>query len=157
MVLVRVAPAVEDSADVDDDVEAVGVQVDGVARVRGADPLRVQLAESVADDLDIKHQLELMALLAGTAQTVLVALHDLSLAARYCDRLLLMHQGSLVASGTPEDVLTPARLAEVFEVDAEVGRDPHGNVSVTYRGTAQPTVPGPPRVTADQPPQRTAP
>ncbi|MER7775918.1 ABC transporter ATP-binding protein [Streptomyces sp. NPDC096191] len=109
------------------------------------------LLDEPTNHLDVRHQLELMELLVETEQTVLVALHDLALAARYCDRLLLMHRGSLVASGTPEDVLTPARLAEVFEVDAEVGRDSFGNLTVTYRGTSSHGAPGGPRVTVDQP------
>ena len=67
---------------------------------------------------------------------MLVALHHLSLAARYYDRLLLMHQGRLVAAGAPEAVLTPARLADVFEVDAAFGFDGLGNLAVSYRGTA---------------------
>ncbi|WP_371238102.1 hypothetical protein [Streptomyces pimonensis] len=77
-----------------------------------------------------------MELLASTDQTVLVALHDLSLAARCCDRLLLMHQGHLVAEGPPTAVLTPARLADVFEVQAEAGLDGLDDPSVSYRGTA---------------------
>ncbi|MEG3626811.1 ABC transporter ATP-binding protein [Streptomyces poriticola] len=108
-----------------------------IARALAQRPWCILLDEPT-NHLDIKHQLELMELLAGTEQTVLVALHDLSLAARYCDRLLLMHQGRLVAAGPPADVLTPARLAEVFGVDAEVGRDGLGNLAVSYRGTAAP-------------------
>lgn len=60
----------------------------------------------------------------------------LSLAARYCDRLLVMRQGQLIAAGPPADVLTPARLADVFEGDAETGFDGLGNLAVSYRGTA---------------------
>ncbi|MFD7834675.1 ABC transporter ATP-binding protein [Streptomyces sp. NPDC059761] len=92
------------------------------------------LLDEPTNHLDVKHQLDLMELLAGSEQTVLVALHDLSLAARYCDRLLLLHHGRLIASGTPAAVLTAERLAEVFEVDAELTTDPLGHPSVTYRG-----------------------
>ncbi|MFD5653391.1 ABC transporter ATP-binding protein [Streptomyces sp. NPDC127039] len=120
-----------------------------IARALAQRPWCVLLDEPT-NHLDVRHQLELMELLVGTAQTVLVALHDLSLAARYCDRLLLMHRGGLVASGPPQVVLTPARLAEVFGVEARVGRDSAGNLTVTYRGTSPQAVAGEPRVAADQ-------
>ncbi|MEV6396988.1 ABC transporter ATP-binding protein [Streptomyces sp. NPDC051907] len=107
-----------------------------IARALAQQP-RAVLLDEPTNHLDVKHQLELMELLAATEQTVLVALHDLSLAARSCDRLLLLHGGRLIAAGTPEDVLTPDRLAEVFEVDAEIGFDRLGNLAVAYRGVAR--------------------
>ncbi|MFD9906829.1 ABC transporter ATP-binding protein [Streptomyces sp. NPDC059063] len=106
-----------------------------IARALAQQPYAILLDEPT-NHLDVKHQLELLGLLAATDQTVLVALHDLSLAARYCDRLLLLHGGRLVASGPPADVLTPALLAEVFEVDAETGPDALGHLSVSYRGVS---------------------
>ncbi|MEU3191556.1 ABC transporter ATP-binding protein [Streptomyces sp. NPDC006992] len=104
-----------------------------IARALAQRPWCVLLDEPT-NHLDIKHQLELMELLTRTEQTVLVALHDLALAARYCDRLLLMQQGRLVAAGRPADVLTPARLAAVFEVDAGIEHDSLGNLALSYRG-----------------------
>jgi iron complex transport system ATP-binding protein len=94
------------------------------------------LLDEPTNHLDVRHQLELMELLAATEQTVLVALHDLTLAARFCDRLLLLHDGALVAAGTPERVLTPDRLREAFGVVAEVGHDSLGNPAVAYRGVS---------------------
>ncbi|GAA2106855.1 ABC transporter ATP-binding protein [Streptomyces synnematoformans] len=108
-----------------------------IARALAQQPYALLLDEPT-NHLDVKHQLELMELLTATDQTVLVALHDLSLAARYCDRLLLMHHGRLVATGPPTDVLTPDRLADVFEVDAEISHDSLGNLTVAYRGPAPP-------------------
>ncbi|MFB7860995.1 ABC transporter ATP-binding protein [Streptomyces sp. NPDC056069] len=92
------------------------------------------LLDEPCNHLDVKHQLELMELLSGTGQTVLVALHDLSLAARYCDRLLLLHHGRLVAAGPPAAVLTAGRLAAVFGVDAELSTDSLGHAQIAYRG-----------------------
>ncbi|MFD9862979.1 ABC transporter ATP-binding protein [Streptomyces alboflavus] len=112
-----------------------------IARALAQQPYAILLDEPT-NHLDVKHQLELLGLLAATDQTVLVALHDLSLAARYCDRLLLLHGGRLVAEGPPRDVLTPRLLAEVFEVDAVTGPDPLGHLAVAYRGVAAPPVPG---------------
>ncbi|MER5966642.1 ABC transporter ATP-binding protein [Streptomyces sp. NPDC002057] len=104
-----------------------------IARALAQQPYALLLDEPT-NHLDVKHQLELMELLTGTDRTVLVALHDLSLAARYCDRLLLLHHGRLIASGPPAAVLTAQRLAEVFEVDAELTTDALGHPTVTYRG-----------------------
>ncbi|MFJ9646142.1 ABC transporter ATP-binding protein [Streptomyces sp. NPDC101206] len=104
-----------------------------IARALAQQPYALLLDEPT-NHLDVKHQLELMELLTSTAQTVLVALHDLSLAARHCDRLLLLHHGRLIASGPPAAVLTTERLAEVFGVDAELTADALGRPHVAYRG-----------------------
>lgn len=114
-----------------------------IARALAQQPYGLLLDEPT-NHLDVKHQLELMELLTGTGRTVLVALHDLSLAARYCDRLLLLHHGRLIACGTPADVLTPARLAEVFEVDAALTIDALGQPQVAYRGPLGASAPASP-------------
>ncbi|MFG2339624.1 ABC transporter ATP-binding protein [Streptomyces yangpuensis] len=119
-----------------------------IARAFAQQPYGLLLDEPT-NHLDVKHQLELMELLSGADQTVLVALHDLGLAARHCDRLLLLHGGRLVASGAPADVLTQENLARFFEVDAELSADALGRPAVTYRG--------PLRGTAPRAPSRSAP
>jgi iron complex transport system ATP-binding protein len=91
------------------------------------------LLDEPTNHLDVRHQLDLMELAARTPQTVVVALHDLALAARYCDRLVLMHRGTVVADGPAEDVLTASLLRDVFDVDAEIGRDSLGHLAVGYR------------------------
>jgi iron complex transport system ATP-binding protein len=91
------------------------------------------LLDEPTNHLDVRHQLDLMELAGRTPQTVVVALHDLALAARYCDRLVLMHRGTVVADGPAEEVLTAPLLREVFEVDAEIGRDSLGHLAVGYR------------------------
>jgi len=81
----------------------------------------VLLADEPAAGLDPAHQLALFAhfaRLAGAGRTVVVALHDLSLAARFCHRIVLMHGGRVVATGTPQDVLTAQHLAAVYRIDA---------------------------------------
>ncbi|QWF77880.1 ABC transporter ATP-binding protein [Amycolatopsis sp. CA-230715] len=103
-----------------------------IARALAQEPSAILLDEPT-NHLDIRHQLELMRLLAAAEQTAVVVLHDLSLAARFCDRLALMHHGRLVASGPPCEVLTPARIQEVFGVEAEVGPDRGGDVRIHYR------------------------
>ena len=78
--------------------------------------------------LDLTHQLEVLRLVRrinrDRGTTVLMVLHDLSLAARYSDRLIALHDGAIAADGTPREVLTPALLAEAFALAAEVIDDP---------------------------------
>lgn len=79
------------------------------------------VADEPAAGLDPAHQIDLMATLAGLARGgsgVLASLHDLGLAARWCDRLVLLAGGRVVAEGPPAAVLTPERLAEVYAVRA---------------------------------------
>ncbi|MFF8449112.1 ABC transporter ATP-binding protein [Streptomyces leeuwenhoekii] len=84
----------------------------------------VLVLDEPTNHLDVRHQTELLALLRGRRRTTLVSLHDLNAAAAVCDRLHVMHAGSVVASGPPREVLTPALLAEVFGVRAAVVEHP---------------------------------
>jgi iron complex transport system ATP-binding protein len=89
-----------------------------LARAIAARPDWLLLDEPVAN-LDPYHRLHIMGLLRSQAQQgtgVLVALHDLDLAQRHCDRLLMLHDGALVADGRPAEVLTPENLARVFRI-----------------------------------------
>jgi iron complex transport system ATP-binding protein len=91
-----------------------------LARALAQQP-RALLADEPAAGLDPSHQLALFAHLAEIAaagRTVVVALHDLSLAARYCHNVVLMHEGRTFASGAPADVLTREHLAAVYGIDA---------------------------------------
>lgn len=105
-----------------------------VTRLSGGELRRVQLARLlvgeapllVADEptaaLDIRHQLQLMHCFrrqADAGRTVVLALHDLPLAARFCDRILLLQGGRLVAQGAPQDVFTPALIGDVYGVSCE--------------------------------------
>ncbi|MGP3776582.1 ABC transporter ATP-binding protein [Streptomyces sp. SDT5-1] len=90
-----------------------------VARALVQEP-RVLVLDEPTNHLDIRHQVDLLSLLRGAGLTVLVVLHDLNLAAAACDRLGVLRQGRLVASGTPKDVLTPELVQDVFGVGASV-------------------------------------
>lgn len=65
---------------------------------------------------------------------VFAAMHDLNLAAAYCDRLYVMRGGRMFAAGTPQEVLTPEMLAEVFRVRAELQTLPSGRLNIIYHG-----------------------
>jgi len=93
------------------------------ARVLLARALAVEAPVLIADEplasLDPEHQLLVLELLRDRARAgglVLVVLHDLALAARFCDRVLVMEAGRLVADGAPADVLTPALLGQVYGI-----------------------------------------
>ena len=110
----------------------------------GGEQQRVILARALAQDtpclildeptnhLDIKFQLQLMDIVKGLDRTVIAAIHDLNIAAMYCDRLYAVREGGVVASGRPEEVLTPELIRAVYEVEAQVLRDERGGLRIFY-------------------------
>jgi iron complex transport system ATP-binding protein len=97
-----------------------------IARALAQQP-RLLLLDEPTSHLDVHAQLATLSLLQQRAKagaTVLLALHDLNLAAGFCDRLILLHNGRPVAAGTPEAVLTPALLRSVYGVEVTVLRHP---------------------------------
>ncbi len=74
--------------------------------------------------LDIRYQLETMELVKGLGLTTLAALHDLNIAATYCDFIHVIDKGQIVASGRTDEVLLPRLIEDVFGVGARVGTDP---------------------------------
>ncbi|MEN3748190.1 ABC transporter ATP-binding protein [Sphingomonas sp. HF-S3] len=100
------------------------------ARVLLARSLAVEAPGLIADEplasLDPGHQIDVMDLLRAEARggaLVIAVLHDLTMAARYCDRLLLVDRGTVVADGAPADVLAPANLRAVYGIDARIDLD----------------------------------
>lgn len=79
--------------------------------------------------LDFKHRFEIMRCLKELAQAgnaVFVVLHDLNLSLRFADRVLIMQKGKIALAGTPQAVLTPENLAQIFEIHAEILHDSRG-------------------------------
>ena len=77
--------------------------------------------------LDMAHQVELMnhlQLLNKSGKSILVVLHDLNQACRYADMLVVLKQGRVVATGTPEQVMSESMLQDVFELNAKIFSDP---------------------------------
>jgi len=99
-----------------------------LARVLAGEP-QLLLADEPIASLDIHYQLAVMEVLKNYSREkkgVIVAIHDLSLAARFCDRLCLLNNGELIALGTPKEVLTEERLSTAYgiPVDIDLDRDP---------------------------------
>jgi iron complex transport system ATP-binding protein len=127
-------PGAADRAAIDDALHRLGL--DGfrqriATQLSGGEQGRVLIARALAQQtpllladepiagLDPAQQIATMQVFACLAQegrAVVVSLHDLGLAARHCTRLILMHHGRLVADGTPDQVLTPDLMAQVFGI-----------------------------------------
>ena len=122
-----------------------------VDELSGGEWRRVMIAQALAQEpeillldeptlhLDINHQFDLMDLCRGIASErgmlVAVVTHDLQLAARYCDRIIVMKDGRIESMGSPEDVVTPDMIRRVFGMRARVEHDDEiGGLSVTLIG-----------------------
>jgi iron complex transport system ATP-binding protein len=102
-----------------------------IARALAQEPSELLLDEPT-NHLDIAHQLALLDLLTTVPATVVTALHDLNLAARYCDHLLLLDSGRLVAAGPPDQVLTEKWIERVYRVQVEITPSPAGRPHLHY-------------------------
>ena len=116
-----------------------------MACLSGGQAQKVMLARALAQEtpyllldeptssLDVRHQLDILETIAALACEkglgVLMIVHDLNLAARYCDHMLMLHQGGVYASGRPEEVITAKTMADVYGVQADI-RHNYGHVFV---------------------------
>lgn len=94
---------------------------------------RLMLVDEPTSHLDMKYKLDVMEYLNAMVKkdmTVLVAEHDISLMARYCDLCIIMKKGEIVAIGKPKEIINPDLIREVYEVDASVGFDDEGELFV---------------------------
>lgn len=94
---------------------------------------RLMLVDEPTSHLDMKYKLDVMEYLNAMVKkdmTVLVAEHDISLMARYCDLCIIMKKGEIVAIGKPKEIIDPDLIREVYDVDASVGFDDEGELFV---------------------------
>ncbi|MGL4744832.1 MAG: ABC transporter ATP-binding protein [Phycicoccus sp.] len=126
-------------------VDIADLQHRGWTTLSGGEKQRTQLARALAQEprevlldeptnhLDIRHQLELLGLLRTLDATCVVALHDLNLAARYCDHVVVLDDGRVAGAGTPDVVLTAGLVESVYGVEVLVDREPvTGTLRVSY-------------------------
>jgi len=96
---------------------------------------RIILLDEPTANLDLTHQFEALQLVREFTRAgggVLAAIHDLSLAARFCDRLLLLSEGQIMAAGQPAEVITESNLARHFALRARVRRDEETGSLIVY-------------------------
>lgn len=97
--------------------------------------------------LDIAHQIDVLDLVdrlnTEQGRTVVVVLHDLNLACRYANHLVAMRDGAIVASGEPSEVITEARVAEVFGLECQIIEDPISGAPLVVPIAARPATEAP--------------
>ena len=114
------------------------------ASLSGGEQQRVILARALTQEaecmildeptnhLDIKYQLQIMDIVKGLDLTVISAIHDLNIAALYCDRLIAIRKGRVVGLGTPRELLTEEFIHELYEVRAKVETAEDGRIYIRY-------------------------
>lgn len=133
----------EDAAIVDDALRLVNMyHMKGrkFSSLSGGEQQRIILARALAQQtpcivldeptnhLDIQYQLEVLDIVKSIGCTALCALHDLNLAAQFCDRIYVLKDGRIVAEGRPEEVLTTDMIEEVYGVKCAITRVPETNL-----------------------------
>lgn len=110
----------------------------------GGEQQRVILARALAQQtpalildeptnhLDITHQLLLLRLVKKLDVTIISAIHDLNIAASYCDRIYVMKDGQIAGSGTPQKILTPELIRSIYQVESEIVTDSKGKLHILF-------------------------
>ncbi|GAA0126857.1 MULTISPECIES: ABC transporter ATP-binding protein [Clostridium] len=98
-----------------------------------AQQVKLLILDEPTNHLDIKYQLQILKLTKSLGITVIAALHDLNLAASYCDKLYVMHNGNIAATGAPNEILTKELIKDVYEVDCTIHKYPNKNsIYITF-------------------------
>jgi len=90
------------------------------------------ILDEPANHLDIKYQLQLMDLLRGLGRTVIAAIHDLNIAAMYCDRLYAIKNGIIVGQGSPKDLRTLEFIQGFYDGEAQIMTDNSGCIHILF-------------------------
>lgn len=110
----------------------------------GGEQQRVILARALAQQtpclildeptnhLDITHQIQLMRMVKQLNINVIAAIHDLNMAALFCDRIYILKDGQIAGTGTPESVLTREVIWDVYRVETEIVKDSNGQMHILF-------------------------
>ena len=105
-----------------------------IARALAQQP-QILLLDEPTSSLDIKHQLEILCILRSLAQSkhcsVIVSMHDLNLASRFSDRMVMIKKGCIFAVGNPESVITEENIEAVYGIKSQVTNSVIGRPQVT--------------------------
>lgn len=94
---------------------------------------KVLILDEPTNHLDIRYQLEILSVIRGLGITVLAALHDLGLAAQYCDYIFMLKDGTVRYQGTPREVITPAHVRDIYRVSCDIFDSPiDGKLMIQY-------------------------
>lgn len=116
----------------------------GFMTLSGGEQQRVILARALAqktdciildeptNHLDIKYQLQLMEIVKNLKITVIAAIHDLNMAALFCDKIYVLSEGRIIKYGSPKEVLTRELIREVYEVEAEIMERGDGKIHIIF-------------------------
>lgn len=110
----------------------------------GGEQQRVILARALAQEteclvldeptnhLDITHQIGLLKIVKNLDVTVVSAVHDLNIAVAFCDKVYVMKDGKVIAYGEPKEILTPALIKKIYDVDSEIVYDSKGKMHILF-------------------------
>lgn len=103
-----------------------------IARVLAQQP-EILILDEPTNHLDVRHQLKIFDLIKNLDVTVIAAIHDLNIAALYCDKIYVLKNGEIYQSGPPEKVLTPQLIYEVYDIKTDVAIHPKTKkATITY-------------------------
>lgn len=96
---------------------------------------KLLILDELTNHLDIGHQIQIMDMVKSLKITTLSAIHDMNLAAMYCDYIIVLEKGCVIKQGRTEEILTSDLIKKLFKIDCQVGKNPmNGKIHIFYSG-----------------------
>ena len=90
------------------------------------------ILDEVTNHLDIGYQYKVLEILKGLNMTIISAIHDLNLAMKFCDQVVIIDKGRIIVTGNPKDIITRENLKEIFKIDAQIIKKDNSHI-IDYR------------------------